>query len=216
MNDRFTHSEMAAPVVSTGRVSSGKCSVASGRARIFQGHQRVWIKGDREKNKMKMWLFLLMVGQGIGTCFAGLPGEVEANDSAEFQKHRKRGWIKVYAHNATATLAEGNLAILIDAIQSGADVKVMISSSDDQYQSIACRSVYLSKLKRVVACMNDQGIGGISLEPENFGPDDDAYYAFVMANTEGRLHVSRVSLDDQEPQGSVQSRASMTWYVRYL
>lgn len=167
---------------------------------------------------MRKALGLLVLFLGTAGLSAGGPATGE--DARE--KPVPSGWKQVYAHTETGSADEGSLEQLREFIERGYAVMVVLAEPLDGGANLdtadgrwfTCDSVLLSSVADTVACVNGEALADLAANGTG-GPNlDTAYYAILMASTEGRLHIIRRALSDDRNLAETKVRQGFAWYVR--
>lgn len=151
--------------------------------------------------KQKLAGFGLLAAAGLGLAVA-------ANAEIEGDAEKIGGWVFQYEHDSSGAAVEGDLDRLIDAIQSGADVKY---STTDKANYYMCQQVgvftesgdsHVYCDSRGVALVN----GGAIRNPP--------YHAYTQVRTTGDFHLARASIYGGGSQGETTTTSGIRWYAR--
>ncbi len=126
-------------------------------------------------------------------------------------------WDLVYEHDENGEPVAGDLNTLIEAVKSGADVKVGIrtrSGGGIEYEAFyPCQFTYVTYDGPNVVGVNTSNISGM-VTGDDFGFFDDAYHYFGMFKTTGEFDESRWSVGEHVDRGHTRVHVAMKWFVK--
>ena len=137
-------------------------------------------------------------------------------------------WTLAYSHDRNGRPLAGDLAVLIDAIQHGAEVRYYIDYAEDgpgcykEAQALWIRNgqVYAQNTSSVSACWDSPYHAGdtatVSPDYEKLGLRflDDAYFYFQIVSTLGDTDMSRWNVGEHKLRRRDQKNYAIQWFVR--
>ncbi|NEP37003.1 hypothetical protein [Moorena sp. SIO3B2] len=118
-------------------------------------------------------------------------------------------WSLAYAHDANGNRTAGNINNLINAVENGSQVRVLMDSGDQKNLMYAEHIVLKNGIVYV------QNLSGASLV---FDGDvlkflDDTYRLMMVVSTKGDRDMIRWSVGEHTPRGHNNDKVAMKWFI---
>jgi len=160
-----------------------------------------------------IWLVGSIVVAGFG--FVG--SIVTALIAAKFQvsKDIKKlsgnlpSWELLYEHAANGNRIDGEIEHLCEAIGKAYPIKVKIYREENQFEMMDAQWVFVKD--KLVHATNIDQISLIQDQAGTYTYQSDAYHYYVIVNSKGYHHASRVYIDGRKGDATADSRR-MVWF----
>lgn len=135
---------------------------------------------------------------------------VKAEESIKEISENLPSWSELFEHDENGTPIRGNIDKLIEAVQKGYPIKVRINKRQkDDIEVMDAQWIFVEN-NIVVATNTDQ----ISLGKDangNYRYFEDAYHYYVLVNSKGQHHATRIYLDGKQRSQPTDGVRHMTW-----
>jgi hypothetical protein len=118
-------------------------------------------------------------------------------------------WSLAYAHDQDGNTTVGDINTLIDAVQNGYRVRVLMIDGDNQYITDA-EGVHIKN--SIVYAQNSSHVS-IIFEGDVLKFQDDSYYWMVVVSTRGDRDMIRWNVGEHIPRGHSQDKVAMKWFI---
>ncbi len=118
-------------------------------------------------------------------------------------------WLLAYAHDQNGSPTFGNINTLINAVQDGHRVRVLIDGSDSQYVFEA-ESLWIRN--GIVYAQNTSSVS-VTFEGDVLKFQDDSYHYMFIASTKGDHDAIRWSVGEHTPRGHTLEKEKMKWFI---
>ncbi|WP_267108372.1 hypothetical protein [Xanthomonas sacchari] len=121
----------------------------------------------------------------------------------------------VYATDANGSVVSGSLQTLRTALNSGANVKVLVTAPNDHVWAVPCTNTSVKlDASQAVVCVSNQGLGmNISMGSQFGGVSNPPQSVHFLLNTSGQYVQANIDMGS----GTLVSRSAyvfaMQWYV---
>ena len=124
-------------------------------------------------------------------------------------------WTLVYTHTGEGTRVFGDIETLINAVQNGASLKVLVETPAIE-KELGYSFIFVPHTMHVrngvVFAMNTLTVGA-NFEGDRLIFDEDSFYYMIIANTNGVLEQIRWDVGQHTPRGHNQTCFGMKWFV---
>lgn len=144
-------------------------------------------------------------------------GDVESKESdnvSEKNKSNERSWTFVYENSKTGKCINGNLKELINAINEGAEVRVILNHKD--HHQIKSWTAEVVQVKNgIVYAQQNTEISLCGFEPNSSTFfQDNAYHYYVVVSSKGQQDMTRYNVTDGKSRGHTNGKVGIKWFVR--
>ncbi|NEP35887.1 hypothetical protein [Moorena sp. SIO3B2] len=119
-------------------------------------------------------------------------------------------WSLAYAHDANGNRTAGNINDLINAVQNGYQVRVLMDSGDVQYITYA-ENIWVKK-NGIVYVQNTSHVSATS-DGDVVKFQDDSYWWMIIVSTKGDRDMIRWNVGEHTPRGHNNDTIAMKWFV---
>lgn len=118
-------------------------------------------------------------------------------------------WSLAYAHDQNGNPTFGDINTLINAVQNGHRVRVLIDRSDSQY-AFDAESLWIRN--GIVYAQNTSSVS-VTFEGDVLKFQDDSYHYMFIASTKGDHDAIRWSVGEHTPRGHNLAKEKMKWFI---
>ena len=120
-----------------------------------------------------------------------------------------RSWILLYEHDSNGSQIDGNIEYLIEAVGKAYPIKVKVYQSKNRFDMMNAQWIFVED--NLVHATNIEQISITKDQDGRYVYNPDAYHYFVIVNSEGRHHASRVFIDGRKGH-TTDDKRRMAWY----
>ncbi|NEQ83514.1 MAG: hypothetical protein F6K26_25935 [Moorea sp. SIO2I5] len=118
-------------------------------------------------------------------------------------------WSLAYAHDANGNRTAGDINDLINAVQNGSQVRVLMVHGNEQYITYAENIT----IKNEIVYVQNNSHVSIIFEGDVLKFQDDSYWWMVIVSTKGDRDKIRWNVGEHTPRGHDNDKVAMKWFV---
>jgi len=154
-------------------------------------------------------LIVAIIGAAGGIIAAIIETRKKVSKDIEELSTDLPSWKLLYEHDANGNPLKGKIDDLCDAINQAYQIKVKIYRAPDHFEMMDAQWLFVDG--KIVNATNIEQISLVRKPDGNYLYSKDAYHYYVIVNTNGHHHASRVFIDGRKGRVTDETRR-MGWY----
>ncbi len=153
----------------------------------------------------------LTAGGLLTTSGINATGTIQANkfvgDGSQLTNINR--WSLAYAHNANGDQTAGNFNDLINAVQNGSQVRILIDGNDQQYATDA-ENIWI---KNGIVYVQNTSHVSIAFDEDVLRFQDNSYWWMIIVSTKGDRDMIRWNVGEHTPRGHTNDKVAVKWFI---
>ncbi|NEP04893.1 MAG: hypothetical protein F6K25_05690 [Okeania sp. SIO2G4] len=118
-------------------------------------------------------------------------------------------WSLVYANDMSGNTTAGDKNLLIEAVNQGESVRILVDSGEVQIITVA-QTLWVKN--GIVYAQNTSHVS-VAFQGNILKFQDDSYWFMIVVDTQGNRDVIRWDVGAHNPRGHEQDRVAIKWFV---
>ena len=152
-----------------------------------------------------------MFGGLLTTSGVNATGTIQANrfvgDGSQLTNINR--WSLAYANNTNGDQTAGNLNDLINAVQNGSQIRILMDLGGQQYVTYA-ENITINN--DIVYVQNNSHVS-VEYDGDVLRFQDHSYWWMMIVSTKGDLDVIRWNVGEHTPRGHTNDKVAVKWFI---